>query len=366
VSAPLALAEKVVDALVERRRERFSAKAHQPYARTNAIASDLGDCDRALALGTLAWRVRPPLPPEAQERMESGKVQERAVLRQLEEEGWEIVEHESPIEIRDRAGRRVILRGKIDGKLVWRAAAGGRPSRIPLEIKDTSEPNFRRWQSVDDLRADRWSRKWWRQIQAYLLAEGYEWSLLILAHRGQRRYLPIPLDFEAAEVILRRLERNAELLQALEGDPLDSLDASLTELGLPYLGDPRGCSSCDFRGRVCSPPMPGDASLGELLLLEDDVGRLVSRHQELADAKREFDRLDRQLEKHVPRGAHAHAGGWIVTGRWEQQQTSATEAVPAKPAGTRKIWKRQFIAAETLRGPTATAESEEAGGAAEL
>lgn len=366
-AAPGSLDQQVCTALVERRVARFMARNREPYARNNPIASDLGDCERAMSLAILAWNVRPPLPAGALERMEAGNEQERSVLRQLVDEGWDVVEQQAPIEIRGRDGRTVILRGKIDGKLLWRTEPGARPTLILLEIKDTSFPNFQRWRSEDDLRMDRWARKWWRQIQAYLLALGLEWGLLLLTHRGERRPIVIRLDYGAAELILQRAERAVEIRGALQGDPLDSLDGSLNALGLPYLGDARGCASCDFHRRVCFPPQLGGAGhLGDLLLLPDEVGELVGRERALADAAREHASLARRLERLIPRGTHARAGDWFVTGSWEEQNTKPVEAQPAKPAGTRKVWHRVTLSADTLTRPNALAETPEDGGAQAL
>lgn len=355
--------EEIALALRERRRERYVREQRPTWDRAHAIASDLGDCERQMALALLAARVRPALPPEALERLEAGRVQERAVRAQLEAEGWDVVEQEAPVELRGRSGK-VVLRGKIDGKLLW-PGPGGRTLRVLLEIKDTSQANFLRWHEEADLRMDRWARKWWRQVQAYLLALGMDWGLLLLCHRGERRPIPIHLDYAAAEQILARAERAVQIHGALWADPLDALDEALNTLGLPYLGDPKGCSSCDFFRRVCHPPTPGGAgTLGDLVLLDDAVGELVAREQALADGAREHAALLRRLERLAPRGTHARAGDWIVTGRWEEQQTSPTEVVPAKPAGTRRIWRRSVLALQAWTAPTAVAESEEGEGAA--
>lgn len=364
MSAPVQAAD-VIAALTERRLAHYtSSPKRQPYARTNSIASDLGDCDRALALGVLAWKVRPPFPPEALARMENGEDHELRVVLQLAREGWQVVEQQVPIEIKDRSGRVVLLRGKIDGKLVW-PLPDGRRALVPIEIKETSDANWRRWHTEDDLRVDRWARKWWRQIQVYMLSMGFEWALLLLTHRSERRAIEIRLDYQAAEVILQRLERAHAVREALAGDPLDSLDSSLSELGVAYLGDRTACASCDFRGRVCLPPQPGSAGELELALLDDEVGRLVERERALAPAAREHDSLKRQLEKQVPRGTHARAGDWIVTGHWQTQKTSPVPAQPAqppKPAGTQQVWKRAFVRVSDLAAPpSGVGESEEGG-----
>lgn len=352
---PPSLVDQVCEALAERRLARLTGESRGPSPRNNAIASDLGDCDRALALAVLAWQVRPPLPPGALERMEQGNEQERIVLRQLMAEGWDIAEGQSPVEIRSRDGKTLLLRGYIDGRLMW-PVEGRRPLRIPIEIKDTSFPNFMRWRTVDDLRVDRWARKWWRQTQVYLLALGEPWGLILLTHRGERRPIPIPLDYDAAEKILQRLERSVEVRGALAHEPLETLDAGLTTLDVPFLGDRRGCLSCDFHRRVCFPPTPGgDGTLGDTIVLDDECASLIARERALAAAAKEHATLERRIEKLVPRGSHGHAGDWIITGHWEEQRSSK------EPGGVRKIWKRAILGTAELTRPRATAATEDDG-----
>jgi Holliday junction resolvase-like predicted endonuclease len=338
-------AETFAEMLRARRTRRLS-RQREPYARRNAIASDLGDCDRAIALAQLAYEVRPAIGPEARERMESGEEQERAVVRQLLDEGWEIVEQQARFEIKSKDQKRVILSGKIDLRI-----ALSRRQRVVVEVKDTSDANFRRWHSADDLRLDRWARKWWRQFQAYLLGHGEEWGILLLCHRGQRRPIVIELDYDAAEHELARLERNDEVTRELAGTALEDLDGSLSAAGLRYPRDLSACAYCDFRHRVCQPPDPSSNALADLEIADEPVQRLVSRFQQLASTMREAQSLYRRIEKIAPAGKHVHAGEWIVTGATYTVNLKAQPAKPAKPAEVQQRWRREFVRASELSGP---------------
>lgn len=343
--------ESVCTAMRSAREERLG-KGWALYPRRNPIASDLGDCDRAMALGIVGWRHRPPAPPAARERMQNGEDAEAIVLRQLREEGWKIVEEQAPFELRSRDGHRVILTGKIEGKFVCTVAGAERRLYVPFEVKDTSFPNFMRWHTVADLLLDRYARKWVRQIYAYCVAFNFEGAVLILAHRGERRPIPIPLDYREGERILTRCEEVGEAAALLEGTPIDQLDEELTALGIAYPQDLRGCMSCDFRMRLCHPPQPSVLE-GEVLVLEEGVSELVGRYLELEPAAKEHAQIGRKLEREVPRGSHASAGPYLITGTWSEQNSSKPTKPGEPPAPPKRIWHKRIIRADALIAPPA-------------
>ena len=323
---------EIVDQLRERRQKRLTRNWKQ-YPRTNPIASDLGDCDRAMALGMLAWDLRPTPPPHALEFMESGRVQEDRVLADLRAEGWSIIEEQAPFTLRDSKGR-TIMRGRIDGKLVVDAEDGRH--EIPLEVKDKGQNQFNRIDTEDDLKSNLWTRKEWRQFQSYLLGNDYEWGIYLLAHRAARKPIVICLDYSAAEEILKRCERAVDVFEALRHESPDRLDSALDALDIAYPEDRLQCQSCDFFRRVCFPAEAAadDSEMVSMPELEDIVARIV----ELEDAGKEYASLQRKLD--ALKGKHVHAGSYIVSGRWETQQTKAQPPKPAVPAGTRQVWRR--------------------------
>jgi hypothetical protein len=294
-----------------------------------------------MALNLICPEVRPPFRLEGVEHMESGNRQEKAVIRDLEDEGWNIVEQQAPFRLRNKAGR-IILSGRMEGKIVWEW--DGKRVLVPFEVKDTSQYMFEALQSEEDLKRSQWTRKWWRQIQGYLVGHGYEWAILFTSHRGKRNPIPIRIDYAEGERILLRCESTVEVSDLLVGTPHDKIDHELNLIDVPYLQDVSICRTCDFFQRVCFPPVR-HALEGEIAVkphLAEKVAKLV----ELAPAAKEHASLQRQIEKEAPRGSHIAAGDWLITGRWQEQNTKAVEAKPAIPAGTRKIWKRSFLRAD--------------------
>lgn len=332
--------EILAELLRAKRLERLGREAEKRsgYISANPIASALGDCDRQMALNLICPEVRPPFRPEGVENMESGNRQEDAVIRDLQDEGWRIVEQQAPFRLRNKAGR-IILSGKMEGKLQWEHE--GKRLLVPFEIKDTSQYMFEALQCEEDLKRSQWTRKWWRQIQSYLIGHNFEWAILFTSHRGKRNPIPIRLDYAEGERILLRCEATVEVSDLLVGTPHDKIDHELNLVDVPYCGDAKVCTSCDFYQRVCFPPVK-HALQGEIAV-KPELAEKVSRLMELRPAVKEHGSLERQLEKEAPRGSHVAAGDWLITGRWEEQNTKAVEAQPAKPAGTRAIWKREYL-----------------------
>lgn len=335
LSPPEAFAKELRVKRIERLQRE--AEKRGGYVSANPIASQLGECDRQMALNLVCPEVKPPFRLEGVEHMESGNRQEKAVIRDLEDEGWNIVEQQAPFRQRNKAGR-IILSGRMEGKIAWQR--DGKRILVPFEIKDTSQYMFEALQSESDLMRSQWTRKWFRQIQAYLIGHESEWAILFTSHRGRRNPIPIRIDYAESERILLRCESTVEVADLLIGTPHDKLDHELNLIDVPYLEDVSICRTCDFFQRVCFPPiknpLEGDISV------KPHLAEKVEKLMELAPAAKEYGSLQRQIEKEAPRGAHVAAGDWLISGRWEEQKTKAVEPKPAVPAGTRKIWKRSF------------------------
>jgi hypothetical protein len=322
-----------VIAELEARRERvLSAHAAGRYPRVRPIASDLSECDRYALLTIVGWAWKPAFGTEAAARMEQGRQTEEEVLRQLSHEGWKVVEQQAPFEIKGRGALagRVILSGRIDGKLLVDG------QKIPLEIKDVGYGLYERLRTEADLERSIWTRRWRRQLQAYMIGHGYEQALLLLHHRGLRRFVPLRLDYTEAEAILAQCER---VLALLGTEPYRSLrpeeaDARLTSDGLAFVQDRELCESCPFYQRACFPPTEytpdGDVEIRPDLAFE------VRRHEELREAHAEYERLDRKLAEQVY-GKKVLAGEWLCTGEWRMVQTKP------RPGGEERRWYRKLI-----------------------
>lgn len=321
---------ELVDQLTTRRIERLRKgwKAYQPR---NPIASDLSDCRRYQVVRIIGWQVREVPDDDGLGTIEQGNVMEPAVISQLQAEGWEVVETQSPFEIRqpiEQGGPpKTIIRGKIDGKL----RIG--KELIPFDAKDTSEWTLDGIECEADLEHSVWTRKWRRQMQTYMLGENYERSLLYLSFRGRRKPIPLRLDYDLAEDILQTcawaVKLTEELLDA--GVTHETVNDALAEREVPYHDAYSVCRSCPFRDRACFPPQPSEKQSQ----LRPDLEAAVTQYLATQPHKSQHEKLRRLIKAETEGIEQTVAGRFVVTGEWKDRRMKAQ---PAKEAHVQTYW----------------------------
>ncbi len=315
------------------RRSKRLRKAWGSYAPRQPIASDLHDCSRYQVMRVVAWPVRAMPDDEGLEVIEEGNVTEAAVLRQLADEGWEVVEQQAPFEVRQPlepgGAKKRILTGKIDGKL---RIDGGK--LVPFDVKGTSEWVFEALETEEDVRNHSvWTRKWFRQMQAYMLGHGIDESLLIVSHRGHRRVIVLHLDYEVGEEILALATWAAGLIERAEADGIDekTVDAWLTEQGgerAAYHRSMVDCRRCPFFQRACHPPDRADVTAKVRPELEALVARMLDAKPHASD----YDKARKLLKAEIEGTPTVVAGRFVIEGQWKSKNMKAKPAVPAGPS----------------------------------
>lgn len=296
----------------ERRAEALERK-REVYPKNNPTASDLSPCPRETALAILHWQQRPPFPSELLARLERGKVIEDVVLRELSALGLYARVERKPFEIRGR-NNQLLLRGKIDGFLEWQGAD------YPMEIKSLDRNLFARIETADDFNRYGLLAKWPRQIQAYLYANGLSEGFFLLDDcQGHWKLVPITLNYDVMEGILRQCE---DATRAVE---LVRLGAPEEEALPPYHAEVTVCRRCWAFGRVCTPP---NLAVGEgLQVIEDPTLELMlTRHQEIKQAAREYERLDEELKKFFRNRPESVCGPFLIRGKVQPRHYKAKEA----------------------------------------
>lgn len=293
------------------------------WAPRNPNASDLHDCRRYLVMRQIAWQVRDVPPASALEVIENGNVQEPAMIRQLQDEGWEIVEQQGPFQIRQPVPgpggpMKVIVSGRIDGKLRL-----GREA-MPFDTKDTSSYVEDSLDTEADLQRSLWTRKWWRQLQIYLLGENAERGILLLGHRGHRTPIIVHLDLGAAEELLQRCTWAVATVEELEGQGVthDTVDEALAARGVPYHEKPEDCRTCPFFQRACFPPQPAPGTAQIRGDLEDLVARYVAAKPKAAEAEK----LKKQIQAATQGFDSTVAGRFVIEGDWKSRKVKAAPA----------------------------------------
>lgn len=280
--------------------------------REHCWASGFKDCTRRLALDLAHPEIGRDFPDPAMEAMLRGREREASVdarLRQLAARSaprFEVVEGQARFQIRGRsaagggADGRVIVTGKIDGRLAWRDGplAGSRPI---FECK--SGRAIERCETLADLDRGAWTRSYADQLLLYLFARGEPWGLLILDRPQGPVFLPLALE-EHLERVERRLQQ-AETAVAcrLDGAPLP-----------PYHQDPSECRRCPHLGKTCSPPLAGGQGLKALSdpsLIE--CAAIVAGNRE---AVKEYEAAKKRLGAAVRGNPQVLAGEYLVTGKW--------------------------------------------------
>jgi len=262
----------------------------------NTRAGTIGhECDRFIFYERSGKysELRAPATPERQCLFDLGNMVESYVLSVLEHDmGIEIVQRQ-----RDYVDQRYQISGRLDAKLRRRTWPRG---GVPSEIKGLNPWLGSKLITLDDIRnhPDAWVRRYYAQLQCYLFLSAEERGLFVLFNKsnGQIEFVDCPLDYEYAEGLLQRAERVRDFLAKDE---------------LPPRRLSSDCERCDFRA-PCAPDL--DYGAGVVVFDEPALEKLIARRLELAEAKREFDAIDRKLKKKLPEVAQLMVGKFIVAG----------------------------------------------------
>jgi hypothetical protein len=246
---------------------------------TNLHASSIGDpCERWLYYGLMAGAERAAITPELQALFDQGLVEEQATEADLREAGYRPLAQEVEVDLRVKGGR-------ISGRIDFFLEVDGR--RIPVEHKGLSYGRAEECQDWRELleAPQRWARRYPGQIQSYLLQSNCESGLLALRGKesGRIRFLPVELDYEYAEGLLKKAERVFFHREA--GEPPERI---------PYSWGFCTPQACDFH-HVCQPE--GALGLDERgVILDEHMIDMVNRYLDLEEAAKEHGKLEAAIK----------------------------------------------------------------------
>ena len=303
------------------RREQALRDRTSSYPRTNAILSDIGECDRQMVYSVTNWQDKPAIEPDLKARFEVGNVQEREVITELRQLGYDLILQQEPVEIKNRTGE-MMARGKVDGHIKYHGI------KIPVEIKSMHPQVFDRIESLEDFKKKPYLRKYLKQMTMYLYGNNVEEGLFLLTNcLGLWKVFVITLDFGEGEQILQRLERvHAALKNKTLPDRIEFRDEI--------------CGKCDF-AHICLP----DVMRKELnVLTDEDLLSNLERRELTHEASSEYARVDKKvkdfLKKHkIEKGV---AGEFIITSR-----TIDTKERAAVPAGQQTRYEISRVEVKT-------------------
>jgi len=299
----MGLAQTVCETILGRREDALRATGGG-YARSNPIPSDLSECTRAMVLSITHWQDRPPFEPFVKARLNRGKLIEDAILRELAELGISVRQDRKPFEIKDDAGRRV-LRGRLDGFIQWEGRR-----EVPLECKSVDPNVFRSLKTLADFERYWYTRRWPLQLQCYLYAENLDEGILLLDDcLGHWRLLPVPIDFEVLEPIIKRCEETV---------------AHVAAQTLPdFHPNAAVCRRCWCFNRVCIPPVENQ---GLTALDDPEFLTKLERREALAPLRSEYEALDDEIKERVRGKDGLVVGEFLIQGKETVTQRKAQEA----------------------------------------
>jgi hypothetical protein len=156
------------------------------------------------------------------------------------------------------------------------------------------------------------------QMYMYLLMKGLETGLFILKNKvnGKIKIIEVPLDFEAAEKILKKLERvNKALKEKKEPERIEDADI---------------CIDCAFK-HICLPPLQfsGEVGVGsgELVRLLEEKERLEAETEPFKSVEHRLKAVTDEIKKLTEGHESVIAGNFYLTGKWVERA-----AFTAKPS----------------------------------
>lgn len=235
-------------------------------------ASELGHkCLRYLVYQRTKWDMRTPPSVDLLKIFEEGNLQEKAVIRSLEDAGYEISHQQQ-----DFHNAELNITGHIDCRLSHRKAGGS----VLGEIKSINPNTFERLNCAQDFDDADWTAKYIDQINLYMDFEGEKEALMIIKNKS------------TGAIKIFTVYRDDTRVQALK-DKARQIEEHLKAGTLPErICNPATCRRCGFAA-LCNPNMQYTA----LELMEDvELYEALKRRDELKEAHKEYSAIDKRVK----------------------------------------------------------------------
>lgn len=274
----------------------FKAKAEKiaVYPCRNLRASNLGHpCERYLYLLIKHWEEQKPHDVGLQNIFDLGNTLEEHTIKNIKEAGYEVI---TPTQ---RSWQFQVKGGIITGREDIRIKDEN-GELLPVEIKGMSPNEYPKLNSVGDFLISKkpWVRGYPAQLFVYMLHFGKEKGFFALTNKltGETKFIEVHFDYELGEEYLKKAER---IYKFLETDELP-----------PACDDFSVCESCSL-AHICGNcnRVPTDVDLDE------ELDELISRKNELAAAKKEYEDVDKQIKAKVGEREKILTGHYLIERR---------------------------------------------------
>ena len=271
----------------------FKAKADKiaVYPCRNLRASNLGHpCERYLYLLISHWEEQKPYDVGLQNIFDLGNSLEEHTIKNIKEAGFEVI---TPTQ---RSWQINVKGGIISGREDIRIKDEN-GEFLPVEIKGISPFEFDKLNSVEDfLRSKKpWIQGYPAQLFVYMLKFGKEKGFFALTNKltGQTKFIEVPLDYDFGEKMLSKAERIYRALADKAAPPACD-DISL-------------CENCQL-AHICGEcrRVPTDVDL------DTELDELIERKQELQEARKEYDEIDKRIKEKVGERQKIITGQYLI------------------------------------------------------
>lgn len=258
-------------------RDLKASKADRRPVHSNT-ASKLGwPCPagaRYVALRRTHWQAAPLPEPELQMIFDEGITQEKALLRDLQDAGLELIEQQVTVDWREFQ-----ITGHLDAKILIDGKA------IPLEVKSLSPFSWESHRCIDDFLHSKWP--WMRgypgQLLLYMLLSNSEQGLLITKNKATGRLHAIDFSLftylsEAEELLQRAKEVNRHIAAGTVPD------------AAPF--EEWVCGKCDMFA-VCQPPITGAPPD---VIMDDELLEKLEERETLDIPRKRYENLDKEIK----------------------------------------------------------------------
>ncbi len=271
----------------------FKAKADKItiYPCNNLRASNLGHpCERYLYLLIKHWEEQKPHDVGLQNIFDLGNALEEHTINNIKEAGFEVV---TPTV---RSWKVEVKGGIITGREDIRIKDEN-GDLIPVEIKGISPFEFDKLNSVDDFLKSKkaYIQGYPAQLFIYMLKFGKEVGFFALTNKltGETKFIEVPLDYDYGEKMLSKAERIYAAL-ASETPPDACDDISICE----------NCSLAHICGECRRVPADID--------IDEELDELIKRKQELAESKKEYEKVDAEIKAKVGEREKVITGEYLI------------------------------------------------------
>lgn len=282
--------------IIEKINDYVKSQIEQWPVRSNR-ASELGhECLRYLVLNRTRWQEKTLHGIELQKVFNEGNLHEKAVLRLLEDAGFNVIEQARPFEWKEYD-----ITGHIDCKIVLNG------NIIPTEIKSASPFMYASINSIQDLVNGKYHylRKYPAQLNLYILMDEKPEGLFIFKDKQTGALKEILMS---ADYVL-----GAELLRKAEAINKHVAEDTLPDC-IPW--DEYICGDCGYV-HICLPEPKREALE---IQIDPELEAKIERWFELKPHKSEYDSLDKEIKAQLKNQDKIVIGDYLITGKMIQKK----------------------------------------------